>query len=73
MEVDKLFKQVDINGSGKVDFTEFIIAAMNQEKILNVQKIEQAFRIFDSDGDGHISKVELENVMGDMDEEVSYI
>ena len=35
-DVEKLLQQVDINGSGKVDYTEFIIAAMNKEKLLSV-------------------------------------
>ena len=43
-EVDKIFEQVDINQSGKVDFTEFIIAAMNREKMLSIKKIEQVFK-----------------------------
>lgn len=36
MEVDKLFLQVDFDNSGRVDFTEFIIAGMNKEKLLSV-------------------------------------
>jgi calcium-dependent protein kinase len=35
---------------------EFLMAAMNQEKLLSMKKIEQAFKIFDLDGDGFISK-----------------
>lgn len=35
------------------------MAAMNQEKLLSVKKIEQAFKIFDTDGDGYISKSEM--------------
>jgi len=31
--------EVDINKSGKVDFTEFIIAAMKKEKLLSVEKL----------------------------------
>ena len=55
-EVDKIFELVDINQSGKVDFTEFLIAAMNHEKLLSVSKMEQAFKILDLDGDGFIDK-----------------
>lgn len=75
----------DQNDSGAIDFTEFLIAAMNEEKLLNKNKIEQAFKMFDEvtifhylvfncknkDGDGFITKTELENIMGGvpMDEE----
>ncbi|CAD8142780.1 unnamed protein product [Paramecium pentaurelia] len=69
-QVDRIMELVDINRSGEVDFTEFLIAAMNQEKFLSVQKMEQAFKIIDLDGDNYISKAELQNVMGDVDDEI---
>lgn len=62
--VTSIFEEVDSNKSGKVDFTEFVVAALNREKLLSKNKIEQAFRVFDRDGDGFIEKEELEQVMG---------
>ena len=29
--VDEIFNDIDANGSGKVDFTEFVAAAINKE------------------------------------------
>lgn len=46
---------------------EFLVAAMNQEKITNMKKVEQAFKIFDQDGDGYISRNEIEQVMGEVE------
>lgn len=40
---------------------------MNQEKITNMKKVEQAFKIFDQDGDGFISRNEIEQVMGEVE------
>ena len=60
-------KNIDLNQSGKVDFTEFLVAAMNEEKMLTKTKIQQTFKIIDLDGDGYISKDEVEYIMGDID------
>lgn len=45
--VDEVFGKVDIDGSGFVDYTEFVSAAMQEEKLLNKLKLEQTFKIFD--------------------------
>ncbi|EGR27507.1 protein kinase domain protein [Ichthyophthirius multifiliis] len=69
--VNKLFGAIDANQSGKVDFSEFIVAAMQEEKLLSKNKIEKAFKIFDQDGNGFIEKSELQMIMGgtDLDEQ----
>jgi calcium-dependent protein kinase len=69
-EVDKIIKEVDHNMSGSVDFTEFIMASMAKEKLLSKTRIEQAFKMFDLDGNGFISKSEIETILGgaEMDE-----
>ncbi|CAK56353.1 unnamed protein product (macronuclear) [Paramecium tetraurelia] len=69
-EVEKILEKIDINQSGLIDFSEFCMAAMNQEKLLSVSRVEQAFKIFDQNGDGFISKKELEIVMGDLGDDV---
>lgn len=38
--VDEIFNDIDANASGKVDFTEFVAAAMNKEQKLSRIKIE---------------------------------
>eukprot|EP00330_Aristerostoma_sp_ATCC50986_P004658 CAMPEP_0114583148 /NCGR_PEP_ID=MMETSP0125-20121206/6954_1 /TAXON_ID=485358 ORGANISM="Aristerostoma sp., Strain ATCC 50986" /NCGR_SAMPLE_ID=MMETSP0125 /ASSEMBLY_ACC=CAM_ASM_000245 /LENGTH=74 /DNA_ID=CAMNT_0001776461 /DNA_START=1572 /DNA_END=1796 /DNA_ORIENTATION=- len=37
---------------------------MAREKLFSKEKLDQAFKIFDLDGDGFITKAELANVMG---------
>lgn len=67
-QVELILEQVDINQTGLVDFSEFLMAAMNEEKLLCTQKIDQAFKIFDQvnrilycqNNDGFLSKLELE-------------
>jgi calcium-dependent protein kinase len=62
--VDELFEKLDANQSGKVDFSEFVAAAINKERRLSRQKIETSFKLFDLDGNGLITKDEIEKLFG---------
>lgn len=46
-EVDKMFKEIDIDGSGTIDYTEFVMATMNEKTLLTNDKMDQAFKMFD--------------------------
>ncbi|KRX01424.1 Protein kinase-like domain [Pseudocohnilembus persalinus] len=59
-----IFETVDIDKSGQIDYHEFIVATMNQEKALTKDKIQQSFSLFDQDGDGQITVKELQKVLG---------
>lgn len=61
--VDELMGHVDINNKGEINFTEFAVAAMNREKLLNSKQIEIAFKMFDEDGNGFIDLTELKTAM----------
>lgn len=61
--VDELMGHVDINNKGEINFTEFAVAAMNREKLLNSKQIEIAFKMFDEDGNGYIDLTELKTAM----------
>jgi calcium-dependent protein kinase len=58
-DFDDLFKTMDSDGSGEVDFTEFITAAIDKRALLTKENIDAAFRTFDADGNGRITKDEL--------------
>ena len=45
----------DLNGDGRIDFQEFIQAAINHKSLLNKANIEAIFNMFDSNHDGSIS------------------
>ena len=65
----ELVEQLDINGDGKIDYQEFITAAVNRSRLLNAQNLEIAFKMFDQDGNGVISKDELKSVFHGGNEE----
>ena len=47
LETNRIFEIVDADGSGEIDFTEFMAATMNKEKALNSDMLRNAFQIFD--------------------------
>lgn len=63
-EVEKIMRQVDINGSGFIDYTEFVTACAKKEAMLSVENLDSAFKVFDSDGSGKITAAELREMLG---------
>ena len=42
-----IFKQCDLDGDGRIDFEEFMSAAVDQNKIFTEENIKVAFNLFD--------------------------
>ena len=63
-EVDKIYAQVDIDNSGLIDYSEFVVASMNSQNLLTNEKLRSAFNMFDKDGSGSISAEEIKAVLG---------
>jgi len=38
-EVDELFKNVDADGNGELEYSEFVIATMNEKNLLSNNKL----------------------------------
>lgn len=63
-EVTNIMRQVDVNNSGFIDYTEFIVATAQRDKMLNKMNLDAAFKVFDTDGSGKISAQELKDMLG---------
>jgi len=61
---DQVLVSMDTNGDGRIDFTEFISAAYDRSKLLCRENLNIAFKMFDLDGNGSITKDELRQVFG---------
>ena len=72
-EVDEMFEKVDADGSGAIDYSEFVVATMNEKNLLSNNKLQTAFKMFDKDGGGSISTDEIKQVLAfgqNLDEKV---
>jgi calcium-dependent protein kinase len=45
--IEEFFKKADLNNSNKIDFTEFLIATSNHEKLINKARLQKVFKMFD--------------------------
>merc|ERR1719388_295794 len=66
-ELTSLLKQimldVDSDGSGAIDFSEFLAAAIDEHHHIQEVVCWSAFRVFDVDGNGKITKDELAEIL----------
>jgi len=58
-EVDEMFAKIDQDNSGVIEYSEFVIATINEKNLLNNQKLEKAFNMFDTDESGSINAEEI--------------
>ena len=63
-EVDRIFALVDVDNSGEIDFSEFVTATVDKNKLLQEEKLKEAFQYYDADGSGSISTDEIKKVLG---------
>lgn len=64
-DLQQLLESVDADGSGKIDYTEFLAASLERRVYLKKDACWAAFRVFDRNGDGQISMEELKMVLKD--------
>ncbi|OLQ04888.1 Calcium-dependent protein kinase 2 [Symbiodinium microadriaticum] len=64
-DLEQVLQEVDSNGDGRIEYTEFLAAAMDQRLQRNETSCWRAFKTFDKDGDGKITYAELQQVLED--------
>jgi calcium-dependent protein kinase len=58
-EIDRILEIADADGSGEIDYSEWVVATIDKKKLLSDKKMIQAFKLFDKDGGGSISPEEV--------------
>jgi len=66
-DLQQLMEEIDSDGSGVIDYTEFLAATLEQRSYVQEDVCWSAFRLFDRNGDGKISPDELKAVLNDND------
>lgn len=61
-EVDKVFQRVDIDHSGFIDYSEFVVAAIDRKIMTDIDRLQAVFNSFDKDSGGTISKSEIRQI-----------
>ena len=61
--VDRIMELADVDCSGFIDYTEFIRVTMDKEALLSDKNLKSAFDMFDDDGNGKISALELKDCL----------
>ena len=63
LRANAIFKEIDFNNDGSINFSEFLTVNIQKEKLLNEETLDKAFRMFDLDGNGYITIEELKKTM----------
>jgi len=60
-----VFDAVDLDGSGRIRYTEFLAATIEAQGAISEERLAEAFDRFDTDDSGYISVDNLKDVLGE--------
>ena len=63
MNIEQIFKTIDTDNSGVINYTEFLAASIDKRIYLQEDKLRDAFKLFDADGNGKISRAEIGKIL----------
>ena len=66
-DVEDIILRCDSDGSGFIDYSEFLTATINWREALSRERLEVAFKAFDIDGSGKITVDEIKLFIGGND------
>jgi calcium-dependent protein kinase len=66
-EIDRIYASMDVDGSGKIDYEEFLTSTIEKRVKMEDSTLWNAFKMFDKNNDGKISREELKAVGENLD------
>ncbi|TNV82197.1 hypothetical protein FGO68_gene11040 [Halteria grandinella] len=63
LEVERIMNSVDVDKNGTIDYSEFITATMNKDKLLTGERLKNAFDYFDKNKSGFINLQEIKMML----------
>ena len=63
-DIEQVLSSIDTDGSGTINYTEFLAATIESNVYMKEEKLYMAFRMLDIDGSGKISPQELKQILG---------
>jgi len=70
-DLQQILEEVDSDGSGVIDYTEFLAATLDKAVYMKESVCWQAFRVFDKNGDGKIDKKEIAAILHNPESDVA--
>ncbi|XP_067904873.1 troponin C, skeletal muscle-like [Heterodontus francisci] len=74
-ELDAIIEEVDEDGSGTIDFEEFLVMMVRQMKEeakgKSEEELAEFFRVFDQNADGFIDRDELKGILANSGEHIT--
>jgi len=63
MEVENLIQMADSDNSGEINYSEWMMTAVDRSKLVENDKLEAAFKMFDKDGSKTVSLEEIKGML----------
>ena len=58
-ELEEIFSKIDVNKTGQIDFSEFLLASLDYKKGIKEKELKQIFSLIDKDKSGTLEKSEI--------------
>ena len=58
--VDEIFRKIDVDGSGMIEYSEWVLSTIDRNKLLSQKYLKKAFNCFDLDG---LGKINLDQIL----------